>query len=53
METDDAEPQVFVAPVETEITISEGLWLSEAIPRIAEQLPNVTASQLWAALDKR
>jgi len=36
---------------ETEVTVQSGLWLSEIVPQIADQLPNVTATELWAALD--
>ena len=32
-------------------TVNEGLWLSEALPRIAEQLPDITVEELQAVLD--
>lgn len=50
-DTDDAEPDVLDRPVVLEFTAREGLWLSETVPQIADQLPEVEASQLWAALD--
>ncbi len=40
-----------VPPVFNTFGVPEGLWLSEMLPRIADQLPTITAAELQAALD--
>jgi len=40
-----------VPPVFNQFGIREGLWLSEMLPAIAEQLPNVTTADLQAVLN--
>lgn len=50
-EPDNTQRPPSSAAVEVEITVQGGLWLSETIPQIADQLPGITANQLWAALE--
>lgn len=40
-----------IPPVFRRFTVPEGLWISEVLPVIADQLPNVTEAELRATLD--
>ncbi len=40
-----------VPPVTRDFSIPEGKWINEMLPRIAEQIPGMTAEQLQAVLD--
>lgn len=40
-----------IPPVFARFGVPEGLWISEMIPRIADQLPHITAAELQAVLD--
>lgn len=40
-----------VPPVYNNFGVPEGLWLSEMLPRIADQLPTITTEELQAVLD--
>ena len=39
-----------IPPVYNRFGVPEGLWLAEMLPRIADQLPNITVEQLQAVL---
>ena len=40
-----------IPPVYNNFGVPEGLWVDEMLPRIADQLPNVTEAELRAVLD--
>lgn len=42
--TSEASPQI-------QLEVEDGMWLSELIPEMAEQVPEVTEAQLWAELE--
>ncbi len=53
MSVDEAFEVLNAGPIPPEFdrfTVPEGLWISEALPLIAEQVPSVTEDDLWAAL---
>lgn len=50
-DTDRTVPSEPEDAVDVRVTTIEGRWLSETVPHMAEQLPNVTEDELWAALE--
>lgn len=48
---DTAQPPSSIAAAEVEVTVRNGLWLSETIPDIAIQVPSISENELWAALE--
>ncbi len=52
----DTRPETATSVAETvavaTVSVDDGQWLSEIIPTFAQQLPNVSVEELWAALDR-